>query len=171
MFNKISKNCLVILISHDAVAAEKYGDRIITLSDGNVVGDSDNRDLKKLYEQPYEVVISNENQKIRGRFKDINIKKELEYFLHGREEVSVDLSVRKISPEDKEVEKVHWSGEGAPEKSLGIKNIGQKVSANIKKKKNKFVLKKKNITICKVRILVWQPTKVLLHMRLKHSVV
>ena len=140
LFNKISKNCLVILISHDAVAAEKYGDRIITLSDGNVVGDSDNRDLKKLYEQPYEVAISNENQKIRGRFKDINIKKELEYFLHGREKVSVDLSVRKISPEDKEVEKVHWSGEGAPEKSLGIKNIGQKVSANIKKKKNKFVL-------------------------------
>lgn len=140
LFNKISKNCLVILISHDAVAAEKYGDRIITLSDGNVVGDIDNRDLKKLYEQPYEISISHENQKIHGRFKDINIKKELECFLQGREEVSVDLSVRKIPMEDKEREKVHWSGEGATGKSLGIKNIGQKVIANIKKKKTKFAL-------------------------------
>ena len=140
LFNKISKNCLVILISHDAVAAEKYGDRIITLSDGNVVGDIDNRDLKKLYEQPYEISISHENQKIHGRFKDINIKKELECFLQGREEVSVDLSVRKIPMEDKEREKDHWSGEGATGKSLGIKNIGQKVIANIKKKKTKFAL-------------------------------
>lgn len=140
LFNKISKNCLVILISHDAVAAEKYGDRIITLSDGNVVGDIDNRDLKKLYEQPYEISISHENQKIHGKFKDINIKKELECFLQGREEVSVDLSVRKIPIEDKEREKVYWSGEGATGKLLGIKNIGQKARANIKKKKTKFAL-------------------------------
>lgn len=48
LFNSISKQCLVILISHDKSAAERYGDRIITLSNGVVISDIDNKLVKQL---------------------------------------------------------------------------------------------------------------------------
>ncbi len=41
LLKNISKDRLVIIVSHDKEFAEKYGDRIIELSDGKVVSDSD----------------------------------------------------------------------------------------------------------------------------------
>ncbi|MEE1008995.1 MAG: ABC transporter ATP-binding protein [Agathobacter sp.] len=42
IFNKISKKCLVVLISHNESSAEQYGDRIIKIEKGKIVSNIDN---------------------------------------------------------------------------------------------------------------------------------
>lgn len=59
LFNHISKERLVILISHDIHAAKEYGDRIITLSEGRIVSDVDNTMIKHLSEYGYDVTVDN----------------------------------------------------------------------------------------------------------------
>lgn len=53
IFNKISKKCLVVLISHNESSAEQYGDRIIKIEKGKIVSNIDNSKLKKLNEENY----------------------------------------------------------------------------------------------------------------------
>jgi ABC-type lipoprotein export system ATPase subunit/ABC-type lipoprotein release transport system permease subunit len=50
LFEKISGNCLVVLVSHNKYAIEKYADRIITLEEGNVISDVCNEKKKYLYQ-------------------------------------------------------------------------------------------------------------------------
>ncbi len=50
---KLSKDKLVIVVSHDQEFAERYADRIITLSDGQVVGDIE-RQAEAVQENPEE---------------------------------------------------------------------------------------------------------------------
>ncbi|MBR6364729.1 MAG: ATP-binding cassette domain-containing protein [Lachnospiraceae bacterium] len=57
LFDRISKQCLVVLISHDWHAADEFGDRIITLSEGKVIEDKDNSKNKLLSEDTYEVEV------------------------------------------------------------------------------------------------------------------
>ena len=40
LLKNISNNTLVIVVSHDRESAEKYGDRVIELKDGQVISDS-----------------------------------------------------------------------------------------------------------------------------------
>lgn len=40
LIQEISKECLVIMVTHNPELAEKYSTRIIKLLDGNVVSDS-----------------------------------------------------------------------------------------------------------------------------------
>lgn len=40
ILKRISKNKLVIVVSHDKILADKYGDRIINLKDGKIINDS-----------------------------------------------------------------------------------------------------------------------------------
>ncbi len=42
-FKKISKEKLVIIVSHDREFAEKYGDRVIELADGEVISDTEDK--------------------------------------------------------------------------------------------------------------------------------
>ena len=47
---KLSKECLVILVTHERRLAEFYGDRIIEISDGKVIKDvevTSSNDFKK----------------------------------------------------------------------------------------------------------------------------
>ncbi len=50
LFDKISKKCLVILVSHNKYAVEKYADRIITMEDGVIIHDDDNLYKKSIYQ-------------------------------------------------------------------------------------------------------------------------
>lgn len=45
MLESISKNKLVIVVSHDGVAAKKYADRIIKINDGRIIEDYENNKL------------------------------------------------------------------------------------------------------------------------------
>lgn len=60
LLNDISKDCLVILISHDIYAARRYADRIITLDEGKIILDVDNKKMKELYNGDYQYHITNE---------------------------------------------------------------------------------------------------------------
>lgn len=82
LFNDISKKCLVIFISHDKKAAESYADRIITLENGRIVADRDNRRLKELSINKYHVVIKKRNFTKKIPIDDFNIKKEIENLEH-----------------------------------------------------------------------------------------
>jgi len=54
LLKEISKEKLVVIVSHDEEYAKEYGDRIIEIKDGKVVGDSnevkENKDEKNLYQ-------------------------------------------------------------------------------------------------------------------------
>ncbi len=46
LLKKLSEDKLVVVVSHDREFAEEYGDRIIELSDGEVIADKVNREIK-----------------------------------------------------------------------------------------------------------------------------
>jgi ABC-type lipoprotein export system ATPase subunit len=77
LFDKISKSCLLVLISHDSNAAKKYADRIITLSDGKVIHDVDNRYRKALYNQPYYIEMKGEQYHITKKLVEFDLKDEI----------------------------------------------------------------------------------------------
>lgn len=77
LLNNISKERLVILISHDELAAYNYGDRIITLSDGEIVEDIDNSQIKNLSENIYSVNIEVEEDIETISLNEFDLKKEI----------------------------------------------------------------------------------------------
>ena len=77
LLNDISKDHLVILISHDRLSANRYGDRIITLSDGHIIGDVDNRKIKNLFEENYVVSVENCNASKEVRLDSFDLEKEI----------------------------------------------------------------------------------------------
>lgn len=67
ILKRISKNKLVIVVSHDKILADKYGDRIINLKDGKIINDSGkNVDTNEIDDK---VVIK------KGKFRRKNIWK------------------------------------------------------------------------------------------------
>ena len=74
LFEKISKRCLVVLISHDNMLAKKYADRIITLANGKIIHDIDNSITKELSMNLYKVTIKNLNKNVI-RTENISLEK------------------------------------------------------------------------------------------------
>ncbi|MBR6366237.1 MAG: ABC transporter ATP-binding protein/permease [Lachnospiraceae bacterium] len=58
LFLRISKQVLVILVSHDRYAAKRYADRILTLSEGKLIEDVDNTLVKETYCKNYHLTYS-----------------------------------------------------------------------------------------------------------------
>ncbi len=77
LFNDISKRCLVVLISHNATSARKYADKIITLDEGKICEETDNRQIKELYLEPYEVFINGHEYKNQTCLEGFDIKEEI----------------------------------------------------------------------------------------------
>ena len=77
LFNRISKHCLVVLISHDWHAADEYGDRIITLSEGKVIEDRDNSKNKLLSEDTYEVEVDIQGKTERVPLNRFDMKQQM----------------------------------------------------------------------------------------------
>ncbi|MBR5347663.1 MAG: ATP-binding cassette domain-containing protein [Lachnospiraceae bacterium] len=77
LFNRISKQCLVVLISHDWHAADEYGDRIITLSEGKVIEDKDNSKNKLLSEDTYEVEVDVQGKKDKYLLNQFDMKQQI----------------------------------------------------------------------------------------------
>ena len=78
LFNKISHNCLVVLISHDRSSAEKYADRIITLSDGRIVSDINNQKVKNLSTTPYQVTIGQGERELKFPLWEFDLRELLQ---------------------------------------------------------------------------------------------
>ena len=102
LFNDISKNCLVILISHDRDLAEKYGDRIISLADGKIVKDIDNTKIKNLYQNPYEITIKTEDREETKDLDCFDIKEEIAGIGKWENNICRDMSFE-ISVQSKKV--------------------------------------------------------------------
>lgn len=65
LLQDISAFCLVLVITHDREAAFRYGDRILHLHHGQIVGDTDNTAMKELSRRKHRVRITDD-----GGYKD-----------------------------------------------------------------------------------------------------
>ena len=133
ILNKLSKKCLVVLVSHNQYSSEKYADRIIKISKGKIVKDEDNRELKKLYEQGYQVKLKGDAGEKQGLFSKLNLKKALQkVILIGEPKQTVTLELEKQTM--KEPEEMDWKYSTTKIKNISLKKIFWYVKDDIKKK-------------------------------------
>lgn len=100
LFNDIAQDRLVILISHDQVAASNYGDRIITLSEGKVISDVDNTKIKNLSNKSYRVGLEVNGDEDQLSLNEFNLKSEITRKAKWNGSFFEDISMRlKISHE------------------------------------------------------------------------
>lgn len=102
VFKKLSKKRLVIIVSHDRVSAEKYGDRIIELEDGKIINDvSIKRDSSE------GTILCDENSRKDFLFFDKNISpvsvKDIKDFLDNTDGECVILKGRELVGHVKEI--------------------------------------------------------------------
>ena len=133
ILNKLSKKCLVVLVSHNQYSSEKYADRIIKISKGKIVKDEDNRELKKLYEQGYQVKLKGDAGEKQGLFSKLNLKKALQkVILIDEPKQTVTLELEKQTM--KEPEEMDWKYSTTKIKNISLKKIFWYVKDDIKKK-------------------------------------
>ncbi|MBD5088582.1 MAG: ABC transporter ATP-binding protein/permease [Clostridiales bacterium] len=141
LFNSISKQCLVILISHDKSAAERYGDRIITLSNGEVISDIDNKLVKKLSLLPYKVHLFGKEKEKCIPIQEFDIRKEIQEFAGWRGETLqsceflIKLDYEEILVEEKK--SIKWRRENLCTKRLSFSELLGFIKHSLKKKKAK----------------------------------
>lgn len=112
----ISKNCLVVVITHNEDAAYKYGDRIIKISHGKIVEDVNNKYIKKIAAKKYMVTISNsENQDVSEKvmaIDSLDLKNEIlniccekddsNELVIKEDEISLQFKMKPIEDEERE---------------------------------------------------------------------
>lgn len=139
LFDRISKHCLVILISHDAVSAQKYGDRIITLSNGRIINDVDNQKIKSLSLKPYTVSVGRTCGQDKMLLEQFDIKQELAE--HARwngeicEPVTLELKIAPQLSDQAEQGTEVWSSEEKQAKHLPISDIFENVGLHLGRRK------------------------------------
>ena len=139
LFNDISKNCLVILISHDRDSAEKYGDRIISLADGEIVKDIDNTKIKNLYRNPYEITIKTEDREETKDLDCFDIKEEIagigkwENNICGDMSFEISVQSKKVKTSKEMYEK--WTDKLSKPQNMPLKDLLRNSLKNIRKKK------------------------------------
>src|SRR5690554_5572617 len=88
IIKKISKDCLVILVTHERRLAEFYGDRIIEISDGKVVSDRLNSHNNVLSTQDDLNIYLQDFVKEDVANEDVNIK-----YFYGEEKQKLNLNI------------------------------------------------------------------------------
>lgn len=88
IIKKISKECLVILVTHERRLAEFYGDRIIEISDGKVVSDRLNSHNNVLSTQDDLNIYLQDFVKEDVANEDVNIK-----YFYGEEKQKLNLNI------------------------------------------------------------------------------
>lgn len=144
LFDRISKHCLVLLISHDAISAQKYGDRIITLSNGRIVNDVDNQKIKSLTLNPYTVNVSRASGQDQMPLEQFDIKEELAKHAQWNGAVCEPVTLAlKIEPKlnDKAAQGAEiWSSEKKQAKHLPISDIFENVILHLGKSRLRMAL-------------------------------
>lgn len=144
LLDKISKSCLVVVITHDKAAAYQYGDRILTIADGKLVSDEDNRKAKELSIKEYNILLSDDvNQvtcQVRKSLDELDIKKEiLGTLTPDQSEVKYTLSF-KLAKEDDTEEQTVLQKRNYKTKSLGFKDMIGMSLANLSKRKVRLAI-------------------------------
>jgi len=135
---EIGKERLVIVVSHDKTAAEKYADRIITLDRGNIISDVDNT-LLKIISNESTVLIDDKSYPISefDIVKEIG-KKELDLSQNNKVELNLTIHIDK-----KEEQICNKEKNDEPEfkaTHISVKNILQDVFKSMKTNKMRCVI-------------------------------
>lgn len=141
LFDYISKKCLVVLISHDKIAAEKYGDRIITLSNGELISDNDNRMVKQLSLLPYKVHINNRKKEKCIPIQEFDIRKEVKELANWEGDVLQNCEFTTSIYYDEEIEvnekTIQWDSEEIHTRRLSFCEMWNFIWYSLKKKRAK----------------------------------
>ncbi len=147
LLEEISKNCLVVVITHDNISAYKYADRIIKISAGKVIEDINNKKSKELVRYPRLFEIVNKNSgKITVEEININefdIKKQILDEVNASENIpeTVELTI-KIDLREKDLpkkESIEWK-QYKKVKGLSFFDILKNSIANLKKRKVRLAI-------------------------------
>ena len=88
IIKKISKECLVILVTHERRLAEFYGDRIIEIKDGRVISDEATLNNGELYETENNNIYLKEYNYEVASSEDLNIKY---FYKEDKEKLDLDI--------------------------------------------------------------------------------
>ena len=138
LLKKFSKQCLVVIVTHDESLANMFGDRIINISDGMIIGDVDKKDNKLNYKIIIQDNISGEKiGKIFNNKKEVMLHMESIIFKDKTnninivcEEIEQEAYGDKINVETKEKNAV----------SLGWKRLLKFAYLNYCEHKVKFII-------------------------------
>ena len=84
---RLSKEKLVVIVSHDREFAEYYGDRIIELADGNILSDVERKDISDAEENDEGIVFGKDEFIIRRNYHLTEKDREMiNAYLEGREQ-------------------------------------------------------------------------------------
>lgn len=140
LLNRISRECLVIVITHDPVAAYKYGDQVVRLLDGSVQSDCDNKLVKEVSIRKYEVslydVANQTTQADRIFLDEFDIRKEVIKSIEKKpdlEEVNLNLKVN-LQKEEQEEKTIPWD-HNYEIRHLQFKEIMKFALGNLQKRK------------------------------------
>lgn len=75
LLKEISKDKLIIMVTHNPELAEKYSTRIVNLLDGNLVGDSNSYSEEEELDEVLEYIEKQERSRKRSKLTDKEIKK------------------------------------------------------------------------------------------------
>lgn len=142
LFDSISKKCLVVLISHSYILAKKYADRIITLDEGKICEDIDNRQMKELYLEAYKISITGENFNQEMPLENFDIKSVIKDFIDksGKKFDTYSFNT-KITKEDRGNKKHNWSElKHKKVRNMPFVALLKSVLRSIKKNKLRFFL-------------------------------
>lgn len=137
LMEKISRNCLVIIVTHDNAAAFKYGDRIIRISEGKITEDISNHELKKISKRKHQVLIQNHSTgsciEENLLLNSVNLNKIAlsNPINNGEIELTIHITV---SPEETDEETIEWTQEHVPNRMPHI-DIIRNCLLNMKKRR------------------------------------
>lgn len=98
LLDTISSKCLVIVVTHDKIAAKKYADRIIHIANGEIVDDFDNTKTKNLFRKKHDIEIeyhSGDKQYYQNvDFEEFDMEKVFTEALIDKTEIELKIKLR-----------------------------------------------------------------------------
>lgn len=147
LLQDISAFCLVLVITHDREAAFRYGDRILHLHHGQIVGDTDNTAMKELSRRKHRVQITDdggyrdeEQERFLGEidFRDAVLRAAERAGERGETRTAVTFHFD-FDTKERDIRRISWEQEHRI-KRLSKRQLFAHGWANMKKRKLRLVL-------------------------------
>lgn len=137
LLNKISKKCLVIMISHDRESAFRYADRIISLKKGQIVEDISNAKRKILYDKDY--YIKGEKQACI-KYKDFSLTDYISNHLLTNQSFVHRIDLELVAHHDMETQKNDILYQHYSEKNFSIYDFIWMIQSHVYYNRTKILL-------------------------------
>ncbi|MCR5677075.1 MAG: ABC transporter ATP-binding protein [Agathobacter sp.] len=137
LLNKISKKCLVVMISHDRESAFRYADRIISLKKGQIVEDISNAKRKNLYDKDY--YIKGEKQACI-KYKDFSLTDYISNHLLTNQSFVHRIDLELVAHHDKETQKNDILYQHYSEKNFSINDFTWMIQSHVYYNRTKILL-------------------------------